>query len=112
MLRQATLQMVGMPSDDLDNLKQMAAHLQIPATHDADAAVSLLVLQTLIATHSDNTTPEVPDAVLDRAMRAPIPGGSEAWVWLFNCEGGMKPEDKHRDWFRRVLAFALFGSTK
>lgn len=53
MLRQATLQMVGMPSDDLDNLKQMAAHLQIPATHDADAAVSLLVLQTLIATHSD-----------------------------------------------------------
>lgn len=51
MLRQATLQMVGIPTDDLDTLKQMAAHLQIPATHDPDAAVSLLVLQTLIATH-------------------------------------------------------------
>lgn len=51
MLRQATLQMVGLPSDDLDALKQMAAHLQIPALTDPDAAVSLLVLQTLITTH-------------------------------------------------------------
>jgi hypothetical protein len=51
MLRQATLQMVGMPSDDLVMLKQMAEIMRIPAMSDPDAAVSLLVLQTLIATH-------------------------------------------------------------
>lgn len=52
MLRQATLQMVGCPTDDVDELKQLAVILQIPAQSDPDAAVSLLVLQTLIATHA------------------------------------------------------------
>lgn len=52
---------------------------------------------------------EVPEAMLERAMRARIPGGSEAWVWLFNCAGGMAPEERHRDWFRRVLSFGVFG---
>ena len=49
----------------------------------------------------------VTDAMIDRAMNAPIPGGSQAWVWLFNCEGGRRPEEKHKDFFRRVLAAAL-----
>lgn len=52
---------------------------------------------------------EVPEAMLERAMRARIPGGSEAWVWLFNCAGGAAPEERHRDWFRRVLSFGVFG---
>ena len=51
--------------------------------------------------------PTVTDVMLDRAMKAPIPGGSQAWVWLFNCEGGMQPEEKHKDFFRRVLISAL-----
>jgi len=51
--------------------------------------------------------PGVDEAMVERAMRARIPGGSEAWVWLFNCEGGIAPEEKHRDWFRRVLTAAL-----
>ena len=55
MVRQAMLQMVGIPTDNLGSLKKMAVHMQIPAMHDADAAVSLLVLQTLIATHDGNT---------------------------------------------------------
>lgn len=49
----------------------------------------------------------VDEAMVERAMNARIPGGSQAWVWLFNCEGGMQPEEKHRDWFRRVLIAAL-----
>ena len=49
----------------------------------------------------------VTDALVERAMNARIPGGSTAWVWLFNCEGGMAPEDRHRDFFRRVLEAAL-----
>jgi hypothetical protein len=51
MLRQATLQMVGLPNDDISALKELAVKLQIPALNDADAAVSLLVVQTLIVTH-------------------------------------------------------------
>lgn len=47
------------------------------------------------------------EQAVDRAMNASIPGGSQAWVWLFNCEGGMAPQDKHREWFRRVLQAAL-----
>jgi hypothetical protein len=49
----------------------------------------------------------VDDVMVDRAMNARMPGGSTAWVWLFNCEGGCQPEEKHRDWFRTVLAAAL-----
>lgn len=49
----------------------------------------------------------VTDTMIDRAMNAPIPGGSQAWVWLFNCEGGRQPEEKHKDFFRRVLTAAL-----
>jgi hypothetical protein len=56
MLRQASLQMVGLPSDDLDDLKKLAVMLQVPALTDADAAVSLLVLQTLITTHAGNNS--------------------------------------------------------
>lgn len=47
------------------------------------------------------------DTMLERAMNAGMPGGSQAWVWLFNCEGGMRPEEKHKDFFRRVLNAAL-----
>lgn len=52
MLRQATLQLVGLSADDIDHLKAMAHHMRIPAVTNPDAAVSLLVLQTLIVTHS------------------------------------------------------------
>jgi len=48
----------------------------------------------------------VTDVMIEKAMNATMPGGSQAWVWLFNCEGGMQPEQKHRDWFRRVLEAA------
>ncbi len=48
----------------------------------------------------------VTDVMIEKAMNARMPGGSQAWVWLFNCEGGMQPEQKHRDWFRRVLEAA------
>lgn len=51
----------------------------------------------------------VDEAMVERAMRARIPGGSEAWVWLFNCEGGMAPQEKHRDWFRRVVTAAALA---
>lgn len=47
------------------------------------------------------------EAMVERAMRARMPGGAAAWVWLFNCEGGQQPEEKHREWFRTVLSAAL-----
>lgn len=50
MLRTAILAMIGVP-DEVEQLKQMAAALQGAASIDADAAASLLVLQTLIVTH-------------------------------------------------------------
>lgn len=54
-LRHATLQMVGVPTDNLDALKKMAVHFQIPATHNSKAAASLLALHALIATHGAGT---------------------------------------------------------
>jgi hypothetical protein len=54
----------------------------------------------------------VGDEMVERAMNACIPGGSAAWVWLFNCEGGMAPQEKHRDWFRRILTAALHPPTR
>jgi hypothetical protein len=54
----------------------------------------------------------VGDEMVERAMNARIPGGAAAWVWLFNCEGGMVPQEKHRDWFRRVLTAALHPPTR
>lgn len=59
MVRQAALQLVGLPTDSIDDLKQMASHIRVAAMVDADAAVSLLVLQTLIATHDQATASEL-----------------------------------------------------
>lgn len=50
MLRQAVLAMVGVPDGDTGVLKCMAVSLAIPSLTDADAAMTRLVLQTLIAT--------------------------------------------------------------
>ena len=61
----------------------------------------------LFAHPKDASGNAVTDAMVERAMNTSMPGGSTAWVWLFNCEGGMRPEDKHRDWFRRVLNAAM-----
>lgn len=52
MLRQAALQVVGLPTDNLDELKALAATLRITALVDADTAVSVLLVQTLIVTHA------------------------------------------------------------
>lgn len=57
MLRTAALHLVGLPADDVEQLKQLAAALQIPSITDEDAAASLLLVQTLITTHTDTKDP-------------------------------------------------------
>lgn len=89
MLRQATLQMVGCPTDDVEELKALASVLRVPAISDPDAAVSLLVLQTLIATHVEGGA-EYPDL----------------WVRRFQdwCGDERLTDDDVRKMFRRVLS--------
>lgn len=70
MLRQAALQMAGCPTDDVEELKQLAGALRIPALTDADAAVALLLLQTLIVTHGARNIAkdDIPDLWVVRAV--------------------------------------------
>ncbi|MDU9415529.1 hypothetical protein [Pseudomonas sp. zfem005] len=77
------------------------------ATPD-EAVRAVLSSTALTPTHiEDGEEVDVTDAMLEKAMNARMPGGAPAWVWLFNCEGGQQPEDKHKDWFRIVLRAAL-----
>lgn len=55
MVRQAALQLVGLPTDNIEELKALASTMRVAALIDASAAVSLLMVQTLIVTHSAAT---------------------------------------------------------
>ncbi len=50
----------------------------------------------------------ITEDMVERAMNTKMPGGSAAWVWLFNCEGGYFPQEKHKEWFRKILKSALY----
>lgn len=49
----------------------------------------------------------VTDAMVEKALHARIPGGSEAWVWIIGQDDGWKPHQAARDVMRAVLEAVL-----
>lgn len=86
MLRQAALLIVGVP-DDMDMLKKMASELQIPAMHDPDALVSLVLVQTLGVTH-DGAGPAEAYDVRAQAVTDLISNARKVWMDENPCEDG------------------------
>lgn len=89
-------------NDWLEQVAVEAAETEKRANERADALREELVVR-LKQTESRTVT----ERMVDAAMGARMPGGAAAWVWLFNCEGGQQPEEKHREWFRLVLRAAI-----
>lgn len=86
MLRTAVIAMIGV-TDDVDTLKKMAQVLRVPALTDADAAASLLVLQTLITTHGSTPPSEQTDPRVAIAIDY-ITDARRVWMEENPCEEG------------------------
>lgn len=49
----------------------------------------------------------VDEAMVERALHARMPGGAEAWVFMFGARGGRAPDREHAEMMRRIITAAL-----
>ena len=102
MLRQAILAMVGVPDDNVESLKAMCHHLAIPSLTEADAVLSRLVLQTLVATHDGE--PALPKHVAH--VSGPMPKAAFDCILSTLGTPYPAPNGKHR----LVIDFEAFDT--